>query len=116
MRCGLRRSFYFFTFQRRDALLEQLAVKLEADGGDVAALFRASRFPAPRNLEIAHGDLETAAERGVLLHGADALAHIDEQACVAWQQQIRVGPDACNGRRVRAAGKGRSSQNGRRGQ
>ena len=80
-------------------MLEQLAIEFKSDGGDVAALFRAEQISRAANFQIAHGDLETAAERGVLLHGADAFAHVGEQARVARQQQIRVGlmlvtPDA----------------------
>ena len=93
------RGFTFLAFQRADALLEQLAVEFKPDGGDVAALLRAEQIARAANFQIAHRDFESAAERGVLLHRADALAHVREQARVARQQQIRVSlmlvaPDA----------------------
>jgi len=67
-------------------LLEQLAVKFKPDGSDMATLLRAEQIASAANLQITHRDLETAAKRGVLLHGADALADIGEQMRVAWQQ------------------------------
>ena len=72
------------------ALLEQLTVKLEAHGGDVAALLCAEDVAGPANLEVAHGDLESAAELRVLLECADSLAGIGEQRGVAWQNQVGV--------------------------
>src|ERR1017187_7340144 len=82
--------FYFLAFQRADALLEQLAVEFKPDGGDVAALFRTEKISRAANLQIAHGNFESAAERGVLLHRADAFAHVGEQARMARQEQIRI--------------------------
>jgi len=72
-------------------LLEQLAVKLETDGGDVAALFRAEQIAGAADLKVAHGNFKPAAKRGVLPDGADAFAHVGQQARVARQQQIRIG-------------------------
>ena len=88
-----------FALEPLHALLEQLAVKLEADGGDVAALLCAEDVARAANLEVAHGDLESAAELRVLLERADALAGVVEQRGVAWQNQIGkslvlVTPDA----------------------
>ena len=57
----------------------------------MAALFRAEQVARAANFQVAHGDFEAAAERGVLLHGADAFAHVGQQPRVARQQQIRVG-------------------------
>ena len=72
-------------------MLEQLAVKLETDGGDVAALFRAEQIAGAADLKVAHGNFKPAAQRGILPDGADAFAHIGEQAYVARQQQIGIG-------------------------
>ena len=80
-------------------MLEQLAVKFKSYGGDVAALLRAEQISRAANFQVTHGNLESAAERRVLLHRADAFAHIGQELGVARQQQIRVGlmfvtPDA----------------------
>src|SRR5206468_1562618 len=40
---------------------------------------------------VAHSDLKPAAEGGVLLDGAEALAHVGEEAGMAREQQIGVG-------------------------
>src|SRR2546429_3667156 len=65
----LEARFDFFAFQGSDALLEQLAVEFEADGGDVAALLRPEEVSRASDFEIAHGDFESAAEGGVLFYG-----------------------------------------------
>ena len=77
--------------QRGDALLEQLAVELEADRRDMAALLRAEQVAGAADFQVAHGDFEAAAERGVLLDRAEALAHVGEEPAVARQQQVGVG-------------------------
>ena len=51
----------------------------------------AEQIARAANFEVAHGDFEAAAERGVLFDGADAFAGVGEQAGVARQQQISVG-------------------------
>ena len=51
-----------FALESLHALLEQLAVKLESDGGDVAALLGTEDVARAANLEVAHGNLESAAE------------------------------------------------------
>jgi len=56
----------------------------------MAALFRAEQVARAADFEVAHGDFEAAAERGVLPDGADPLAHIGQQAGVARQQQVSV--------------------------
>ena len=53
---------HFLAFQRRDALFEELAIKLETDGGDVAALLRAEQVARAANFQVAHGDFKAAAE------------------------------------------------------
>src|SRR4051812_29385790 len=63
-------------FERADTLLEQLAIKIEADGGNMAALLRAKHGAGAAQLEIAHRDFETASQRGILLDGANTLARI----------------------------------------
>ena len=80
-------------------MLEQLAVKLEAHRRDVPALFRAEHVACAADFQVAHGHLEAAAERGILLDGADAFAHVGEEAGVARNEQVGVGlvlvaPDA----------------------
>ena len=58
----LHARLYLFALERGDALLEQLAVKLEAHGRDVPALLRAEQVARAADLEVAHGNLEAAAE------------------------------------------------------
>src|SRR5204862_3794690 len=70
----LHARFDLVPFKRADALLEQLAVELEADRRDVPALLRAEQIAGAANFQVAHRDFEAAAQRGVLLDGADALA------------------------------------------
>ena len=72
-------------------MLEQLAVKLEAHGGDVPALLRAEEVARAADFQIAHGDLEAAAQRRVLLDGAHALAGVREQTRVSRHEQIGEG-------------------------
>src|SRR5258705_13772202 len=68
--------FDFLAFQRRDALLEELAIKLEADGSDMTALFGAEQIARPADFQVAHRDFEAAAEGRVLLDGAEPLANV----------------------------------------
>ena len=51
----------FFTFALCHGLLEQLAVKIETDGHDVAALRRAKNTARAANLQVAHRDPEPRA-------------------------------------------------------
>src|SRR5205823_494083 len=81
----------FFAFERTDALLEELAIKIETDGGDVAALLCTQEIARAPNFQVAHGDFKTAAEARVLFDRADALPDVAEQACVAREKEIRVG-------------------------
>src|SRR5205807_3742070 len=73
-----------------DALLEQLAVEFEADGGDVAALLRAEQVSRAPDFKIAHGDFESAAEGGVLFYGGEAFANVRQQTGMAWEQKVGV--------------------------
>ena len=57
--------------QLPDRLGDDLAVEVEADGGDVAGLLGAEQVAGAADLEVAHGDLETRAQVGGL---ADRLA------------------------------------------
>src|ERR1035441_7694505 len=57
----------------------------------MAALLGAEQVARAPNFQVAHGDLEAAAERRVLLDGAQALADVGEETPVPRQQQIRVG-------------------------
>src|SRR6185503_5000951 len=54
-------------------LPEQLAVELEADAHDVAALLRPEEIAGAAELEIAHRDFETRAELVVLPHRGQPL-------------------------------------------
>ena len=56
-----------------DGLVEQLAVQLVADGGDVAALLGAEDVARPADLQVAHGDAEAGPEVGVFLDGLEPL-------------------------------------------
>jgi len=53
----------------------------------VAALFRAEQVARAADFEVAHGDFESAAERGVLPDGVMRLPHIGEQADMARGKQ-----------------------------
>ena len=72
-------------------MAEQLAVKLEADADNVAALFGAEEVARAAEFEVAHGDAETRAELVVLAHRGEALAGDVEKLGVTMQQQVRVG-------------------------
>ena len=80
-----------FAFKRGDALLEELAVQFESDGGDVAALLRAEEIAGSTDFQVAHGNFEPAAEGGVLLDGAEAFANVREQSGVAWKEEVSIG-------------------------
>ena len=81
---------HLLTFENGDALFEQLAVKLEANRHDMAALFRAEQVARAANFQVAHGDFEAAAQHGVLLDGADPFPGVGEQTGVARQQQVGI--------------------------
>ena len=50
-----------FSLERVDGALEELAVEVEADGGDLARLLRAEDVAGAADLEVAHGDFHPAA-------------------------------------------------------
>src|SRR5439155_26435863 len=57
--------------QLGDRLGHHLAVEVEADGGDVAGLLATEEVAGAPDLEVAHGDLEPAAEVGELAEGLE---------------------------------------------
>ena len=70
-----------------DRLVKKLRVHLEADARDVTVLLCTKEVPRAANLKVAHGDLETCAQLGKLLHrlqtlfrhlGQDLVGLIDE--------------------------------------
>src|ERR1035437_9264998 len=83
-------TLWFLAFQARDAFLEQLAVEVEADGGDVAALFRTEDVARAANLQVAHRDFEPAAEGRVLLDRADPFARALDEVYMARQKNVSV--------------------------
>ena len=64
----------FFTFAFRNGLFEQLAVQIETNRHDMAALRRSENAARPTNLQIAHRDAKARAQRAVLLDGADSFS------------------------------------------
>ena len=62
------------TLEARDALFEQLAIELEADTGDVAALLRAEQIACTAKFEVAHRNAKACAELIVLLERVQALS------------------------------------------
>ena len=55
-------------------MLEQLAIQIETDRHDVAALCGTENAARTPNLQVAHGDAKTCAQRAVLLDRADPFA------------------------------------------
>ena len=82
--------FDFLPLERGDALFEQLAVEFETNRGDVAALLRPQHVTGPSNLQVAHRDLKSAAQRRVLFYGADALARLGQHSGMARNQKIGI--------------------------
>ena len=80
-----------FTLQHRNTLAEQLAIQVEAHRSDVAALLGTEQIARTSNLQVAHGDLETATQRTVLLNGTHPFAGLGQQLGVAWQHQVAIG-------------------------
>src|SRR6266513_927043 len=79
-----------FPFQLRHCLLEQLAVQVETDRPDVAALSCAQDAAGAANLQVAHGNAKTRAQRAVLFDGADPLARGTDCHHFAREKQIGV--------------------------
>lgn len=65
-----------FPLQALNGLPQQLAVELEADGGDMAALLGAEQVAGAADFKVAHGYFEAAAQLGVLLDGRRAFAGV----------------------------------------
>src|SRR2546430_10330440 len=57
---------------------------------NVTALLGAEQVARAADFQVAHGDFEAAAQRGVLFDGADPFAGVGQQTRVARQQQVRV--------------------------
>src|SRR5882762_2324187 len=71
-------------------LLEQLAIQIETDRHDVAALSCAQHAARSANLQVAHGDSKTCTERTVLFDCADPFARCPHCHHLARKQQISV--------------------------
>ncbi|OQA24241.1 MAG: hypothetical protein BWY59_02298 [Verrucomicrobia bacterium ADurb.Bin345] len=80
-----------FVLQVGDGALEELAVKIETDGGDVTALFRAQHVARAADLQVPQRQFEAGAEAGVALDRADPLSRVVEKVPVPRQQQVGVG-------------------------
>src|SRR5205807_9841496 len=80
----------FSAFQLRDRLFEELAIQIETDGHDVAALGSAENAAGAADFEIAHGDAKTGAERAVLLDRVDSFARGANGHPLARQKEISV--------------------------
>ncbi len=79
-----------FPFHLRNCLLEQLAVQIGTDRHDVAALSCAQDAAGAANLQVAHGNAKTRAQRAVLFDGADPLARGTDCHHFAREKQIGV--------------------------
>src|SRR5438093_1008645 len=78
-----------FAFELRHGLLEQLAIQIETNRYDVAALGCAQNAAGAANLQVAHSDAKTRAQRTVLLDGADPLARRAD--CHHFTRQKEIG-------------------------
>jgi hypothetical protein len=63
-------------FEGLDTLFEELAIEVEADGGDMAALLGAEEIAGAADFKVAEGDLKAGSEGGILFDGADAFAGV----------------------------------------
>ena len=75
-----------------DGLVDHLDVEVVADRGDVAALVLAEQVARAPDLQVAHGDLEPAAQLRRLADGAQALVGLLGQDAVGGVEQVGVGP------------------------
>ena len=57
----------------------------------MAALLGAQQVPGAADFQVAHGNLEAAAQRRILLDRAEPLAHVCYQSPVARQEQVGIG-------------------------
>src|SRR5215469_5581707 len=77
-------------FQLCHCLLEQLAIQIETNCNNVTALSCPQNAACAANLQIAHGNAKTCAQRAVLFYGADSLARGADCHHFAWKKQIRI--------------------------
>ena len=95
----LDRRFRRQLLQPPHGLLQQIAVQLVADRGDVPALLGAEDVARPANLQVAHGDGEAGAHVAELLDrpqppggaGREVLVRVDQQVAV---RAVLVAPHA----------------------
>ena len=57
----------------------------------MAALLRTQQIARTADLQVAHGNLEAATQRTVLLNGTHPFAGLGQQLGVAWQHQVAIG-------------------------
>ena len=74
--------------------LEQAAVEVVADVGDVSALLGAQHVARPADLEVAHGDLKAGAQVAELLQRAQPAAGEVADLALLGEHQVAVGLDA----------------------
>ncbi len=80
--------------QLGDHLVDHLAVQVVADGGDVARLAGAEQVAGAPDLEVAHGDLEAAAELGGLTDRLQPFVCLLGQRRLRRIEEIGVGAHA----------------------
>ena len=71
-------------------LLEQLAIQIETNSYDVAALSGAQNAARAANLQVAHGDAKPRAERAVLFDGANPFTRGADCHHFARKKQVGV--------------------------
>lgn len=62
----------FFRLELRYRFVEDPVVGLEADVGDESALFGTQEIAGPSDVEILHGDIETASQVGEFFDGLES--------------------------------------------
>src|SRR6185437_4678582 len=77
------RSLQFFY-----RLIQYFLIRLEADVDHETTLLTTQHIPRSPDIEITHGDLETAAEITVLLQCLQPFARVGRQRSQRWRQQI----------------------------
>ena len=75
-----------------DGFLQQLAVEVQADFADVAALGGAQQVAGAANLQVAHGDAEAGSQFGGLQDGLQAPLGRLGDAAAPGDQQVGVSP------------------------
>src|SRR3954465_383025 len=61
----------FIALKLRDSLLQQLAIQIEPDRHDMAALCGAENAAGAANFQVAHRNAKACTQRAVLLDGAN---------------------------------------------